>query len=73
MSAMYKNAKISFCRRRGPPPPEEIIVAPRTPAMRTEAAQLTEDNADFAERGKYHQSQVMEEDALVEGEEAVRR
>ncbi|KAH3781172.1 hypothetical protein DPMN_158998 [Dreissena polymorpha] len=38
---------------------EEIIVAPSTPAVTTLAAQLTEDNEDFATRGRYHQSEVV--------------
>ncbi|XP_074656364.1 solute carrier family 12 member 8-like isoform X2 [Tubulanus polymorphus] len=47
---------------RGPPPPEQIVVTPNTPAMNTMAAQLTEDNDDFAERGRYHQSQLVRGD-----------
>lgn len=47
------------CCRRGEPPPEQIVVTPNTPAMNTMAAQLTEDNEDFAERGRYHQSEVV--------------
>lgn len=39
---------------------EEIIVAPSTPAVTTLAAQLTEDNEDFASRGRYHQSEVVQ-------------
>ena len=39
--------------------PEEIIVAPSTPFVHTTAAQLTEDNEDFANRGRYHQSEVV--------------
>ncbi|RUS91653.1 hypothetical protein EGW08_000626 [Elysia chlorotica] len=46
--------------RRGRAPAEHIIVAPRTPAVETLAAQLTEDNADFANRGRYHQSEVLQ-------------
>ena len=48
--------------RRGPPPPEQVIVQPNTPAMNTMAAQLTEDNEDFADRGRYHQSEVVKGD-----------
>ena len=39
---------------------EEIVVAPTTPAVTTLAAQLTEDNEDFASRGRYHQSEVVQ-------------
>ncbi len=48
--------------RRGPPPPEQIVVTPNTPAMNTMAAQLTEDNEDFANRGRYHQSEIVKGD-----------
>ena len=47
------------CCRSGPIPPEHIVVTPNTPAMHTMAAQLTEDNEDFAARGRYHQSEVV--------------
>ena len=56
-----KENKIFFSFfRRGRAPAEHIIVAPRTPAVETLAAQLTEDNADFANRGRYHQSEVLQ-------------
>ena len=48
--------------RRGQEQQEQIVVAPSTPAMNTLAAQLTEDNEDFASRGRYHQSEVMQGD-----------
>ena len=35
------------------------MVASSTPAVQTLAAQLTEDNEDFASRGRFHQSEVM--------------
>ncbi|XP_076456683.1 solute carrier family 12 member 8-like [Babylonia areolata] len=50
------------CFRRGGPQQEQIVVAPSTPALHTLAAQLTEDNQDFASRGRYHQSEVMQGD-----------
>ncbi|KAK3087217.1 hypothetical protein FSP39_003220 [Pinctada imbricata] len=58
---MYEWIKEGFakCCRRGKDVPEEIIVAPTTPAMNTMAAQLTEDNEDFANRGRYHQSEIV--------------
>ena len=37
-------------------------MAPSTPAVETLAAQLTQDNEDFASRGRYHQSEVMQGD-----------
>ena len=45
--------------RRGPPPQEHMIVNSSTnfqPNVTTE--QLTEDNEDFAQRGRYHQAMV---------------
>lgn len=50
-----------FCRHGGSHE-EQIVVAPSTPAVQTLAAQLTEDNEDFANRGRYHQSEVMQGD-----------
>ncbi|KAK7092153.1 hypothetical protein V1264_009749 [Littorina saxatilis] len=52
------------CQRcfRGAQQQEQIVVAPSTPAVQTLAAQLTEDNEDFASRGRYHQSEVMQGD-----------
>ena len=35
-------------------------MAPNTPAVTTLAAQLTEDNEDFASRGRYHQSEIVQ-------------
>lgn len=45
--------------RRGPLLPEQVVVTPRTPSVRTSQAQLTEDNEDFASRGRYHQSEIV--------------
>ena len=50
---------IKSCCRKGQLPAEQMVVTPNTPAMSTMAAQLTEDNEDFAERGRYHQSEVV--------------
>lgn len=57
---MYDWIKEGFQRCcRGGKHPEEIIVAPTTPAVQTLASQLTEDNEDFASRGRYHQSEIV--------------
>ena len=53
------NCNINF---RGKGAHEEIVVAPNTPAVTTLAAQLTEDNEDFASRGRYHQSEIVQGD-----------
>ena len=50
----------AFLSSSGKSSQEEIIVAPTTPAVTTLAAQLTEDNEDFANRGRYHQSEVVQ-------------
>ena len=52
--------EIDFLFSSGKSAKEEIIVAPSTPAVTTLAAQLTEDNEDFANRGRYHQSEVVQ-------------
>jgi len=51
-----------LCRycSRGPPLPEQAVVTSRAPTMRTETSQLTEDNEDFAGRGRYHQSEIVQ-------------
>jgi len=49
-----------FCCRRGPPLPEQTVVTSRAPTMHTETSQLTEDNEDFAGRGRYHQSEIVQ-------------
>ncbi|KAJ8305100.1 hypothetical protein KUTeg_017348 [Tegillarca granosa] len=58
---MYEWIKegVQTCCRGGKAKQEEIVVAPKTPAVQTMAAQLTEDNEDFASRGRYHQSEVV--------------
>lgn len=57
---MYDWIKEGFTKCcRGGKHPEEIIVAPTTPAVHTLASQLTEDNEDFASRGRYHQSEIV--------------
>ena len=45
---------------RGPALPEQAVVTSRAPMMHTETSQLTEDNEDFAGRGRYHQSEVVQ-------------
>lgn len=58
MANHAKLATLSVFRGKGAH--EEIIVAPTTPAVTTLAAQLTEDNEDFASRGRYHQSEIVQ-------------
>ncbi|XP_071804275.1 solute carrier family 12 member 8-like isoform X2 [Asterias amurensis] len=44
--------------RRSPPPEEQMIVHSQNFAPQIMTEQLTEDNQDFASRGRYHQSMV---------------
>lgn len=47
------------CRLGSQATPEQVVVTRGTPAMETTSAQLTEDNEDFATRGRYHQSEIV--------------
>ncbi|KAK1192340.1 S12A8 protein, partial [Pygoscelis papua] len=50
-----KSVLITSCRRR-PSPKEQIVVTPSFATVGMETTQLTEENADFASRDRYHQS-----------------
>lgn len=45
---------------RGPPPKSQMVVNSQSVAPNYTTEQLTEDNDDFANRGRYHQSQLSE-------------
>ncbi|XP_062434904.1 solute carrier family 12 member 8 [Rhea pennata] len=49
---------VTSCRRR-PPLEEHIVVTPSFATVGMETTQLTEENADFATRGRYHHSSVI--------------
>ncbi|XP_061225995.1 solute carrier family 12 member 8 isoform X2 [Neopsephotus bourkii] len=53
-----KSVLITLCRRR-PSPKEQIVVTPSFATVGMETTQLTEENADFASRGRYHQSSLI--------------
>ncbi|NXA15039.1 S12A8 protein, partial [Sapayoa aenigma] len=53
--AWIKSVLITLCRRR-PSPKEQIVVTPSFATVGMETRQLTEENADFASRDRYHQS-----------------
>ncbi|NXP10953.1 S12A8 protein, partial [Thinocorus orbignyianus] len=53
-----KSVLITSCRRR-PSPKEQIVVTPSFATVGMETTQLTEENADFASRDRYHQSSVI--------------
>uniref|UniRef100_A0A8C5JSH1 Solute carrier family 12 member 8 n=1 Tax=Junco hyemalis TaxID=40217 RepID=A0A8C5JSH1_JUNHY len=52
-----KSVLISSCRR--PAPKEQIVVTPSFATVGMETRQLTEENADFASRDRYHQSSLI--------------
>ncbi|NXT50176.1 S12A8 protein, partial [Pluvianellus socialis] len=53
-----KSVLITSCRRR-PSPKEQIVVTPSFATVGMETKQLTEENADFASRDRYHQSSLI--------------
>ncbi|NWX59793.1 S12A8 protein, partial [Promerops cafer] len=53
-----KSVLITSCRRR-PTPREQIVVTPSFATVGMETRQLTEENADFASRDRYHQSSLI--------------
>ncbi|NXY13593.1 S12A8 protein, partial [Atrichornis clamosus] len=53
-----KSILITSCRRR-PSPKEQIVVTPSFATVGMETRQLTEENADFASRDRYHQSSLI--------------
>ncbi|NXS51274.1 S12A8 protein, partial [Brachypteracias leptosomus] len=53
-----KSFLITSCRRR-PSPKEQIVVTPSFATVGMETTQLTEENADFASRDRYHQSSLI--------------
>ncbi|KAM6268376.1 solute carrier family 12 member 8 isoform 2-T2 [Porphyrio hochstetteri] len=55
---------ITLCRRR-PSPQEQIVVTPSFATVGMETTQLTEENADFASRDRYHQSSLISREEFV--------
>ncbi|NXD98353.1 S12A8 protein, partial [Chaetorhynchus papuensis] len=53
-----KSILITSCRRR-PSPRDQIVVTPSFATVGMETRQLTEENADFASRDRYHQSSLI--------------
>ncbi|XP_063256962.1 solute carrier family 12 member 8 [Prinia subflava] len=53
-----KSVLITSCRRR-PAPKEQMVVTPSLAAVGMETRQLTQENADFASRDRYHQSSLI--------------
>ncbi|KFQ31201.1 Solute carrier family 12 member 8, partial [Mesitornis unicolor] len=59
-----KSVLITSCRRR-PSPKEQIVVTPSFATVGMETTQLTEENADFASRDRYHQSSLISRKEFV--------
>ncbi|XP_010127716.1 PREDICTED: solute carrier family 12 member 8 [Chlamydotis macqueenii] len=59
-----KSVLITSCRRR-PSPKEQIVVTPSFATVGMETTQLTEENADFASRDRYHQSSLISREEFV--------
>ncbi|XP_051479137.1 solute carrier family 12 member 8 isoform X2 [Apus apus] len=59
-----KSVLITSCRRR-PSPKEQIVVTPSLATVGMETTQLTEENADFASRDRYHQSSLVSREEFV--------
>ncbi|NXL90700.1 S12A8 protein, partial [Alectura lathami] len=59
-----KSVLITSCRRR-PLPKEQIVVTPAFATVGVETTQLTEENADFASRDRYHQSSLISREEFV--------
>ncbi|NXI65088.1 S12A8 protein, partial [Anseranas semipalmata] len=59
-----KSVLITSCRRR-PSPKEQIVVTLAFATVGMETTQLTEENADFASRDRYHQSSLISREEFV--------
>ncbi|NWW74949.1 S12A8 protein, partial [Climacteris rufus] len=57
-SGWCRHLCFSVCRSR-PSPKEQIVVTPSFATVGMETRQLTEENADFASRDRYHQSSLI--------------
>lgn len=60
-----KSALRSICRRKTSPQ-DEIVVTPSLLGVGLRTKQLTEENADFASRHRYHQSSFIAADKMVQ-------
>ncbi|XP_023272406.1 solute carrier family 12 member 8 [Seriola lalandi dorsalis] len=60
-----KSTLNNICRGKGSPR-DEIIVTPSLSRVRLKTRQLTEENADFASRHRYHQSSFIRSDEMVQ-------
>ncbi|XP_075613224.1 solute carrier family 12 member 8 isoform X2 [Balearica regulorum gibbericeps] len=59
-----KSVLLTSCRRR-PSPKEQIVVTPSFATVGMETTQLTEENADFASRDRYHQSSLISREEFL--------
>ncbi|XP_077435739.1 uncharacterized protein LOC144060258 isoform X2 [Vanacampus margaritifer] len=60
-----KSTLNSICRR-GATPRDEMVVTPSLSGVGLQTKQLTEENADFASRNRYHQSSFIRRDEMVQ-------
>ncbi|KAI9538242.1 hypothetical protein NQZ68_016251 [Dissostichus eleginoides] len=60
-----KSSLKSICRGKGSPP-DEIVVTPALSGVGLKTKQLTEENADFASRHRYHQSSFIRTETMVQ-------
>ncbi|XP_028993476.1 solute carrier family 12 member 8 isoform X2 [Betta splendens] len=62
--AWLKSTLRSICRKA--PPQDEIVLTPSLSAIGLKTKQLTEENADFASRHRYHQSSFIRTEEMVQ-------
>ncbi|XP_077392799.1 solute carrier family 12 member 8 isoform X3 [Festucalex cinctus] len=60
-----KSTLNSICRR-GASPRDEMVVTPSLSGVGLQTKQLTEENADFASRNRYHQSSFVRRDEMAQ-------
>uniref|UniRef100_A0A3Q0SXC8 Solute carrier family 12 member 8 n=1 Tax=Amphilophus citrinellus TaxID=61819 RepID=A0A3Q0SXC8_AMPCI len=61
-----KSTLSSICRREGSPRDEIVLTPSLSGALGLKTKQLTEENADFASRHRYHQSSFIRADDMVQ-------
>ncbi|KAG7241658.1 hypothetical protein INR49_025123 [Caranx melampygus] len=61
-----KSAVKNICRGKGSPQ-DEIVVTPSMSGVGLKTRQLTEENADFASRHRYHQSSFISAEKMSSG------
>uniref|UniRef100_A0A669BF24 Solute carrier family 12 member 8 n=1 Tax=Oreochromis niloticus TaxID=8128 RepID=A0A669BF24_ORENI len=62
----FKSTLSSICRRKGSPRDEIVVTPSLSGTLGLKTKQLTEENADFASRHRYHQSSFIRADNMVQ-------